>query len=542
MDADQTSGWIGTVLQNKWRIEAKIARGGVATVFRATHRQGQRAAIKIMHAQYARNADVRTRFLREGYAANTVGHPGVVRVLDDDVTEDGSPYIVMELLEDGELLEDRRERLGGHLPVVEAVAICDRVLDVLAAAHDKGIIHRDIKPDNIFVLPDGKVKVLDFGIAHIKEAVLKREMTATGLLLGTPEFMAPEQALGAKGQIDARTDIFAVGATLFTLLSGQAVHMAPTVTQQLIAMSTRQARSLLATKAPVPPELVPVVDRALSLDKNGRWPSARAMQAALRAAMPEARPPEITIEKATEAPTPARPRPLPPLAPPPPTRASARPTPIVNDEGPQSARTVVRVPTTVPAPTAPTGDIVTARLPPMPAEDDAEAAVETVRGVTTISDEVATLPHRPSFETPPATIAIGSAVPPTEHDPSVTAATPRFGAPRPPPPQPVVPLHKLGTARMTPGPPAVGQIAPPPMPLHEPRQWPSNRPPPLTGPPPPPGLAQPLGAPLPARASRYGTVPPPNANDGASGVKVAILLLTMIFGVVAIVVGYLTLR
>ena len=138
------SGWIGTILQNKWRIEAKIARGGVATVFRATHRRGQVAAIKIMHPEYARNPDVRSRFLREGYAANKVGHPNVVSVLDDDVTEDGSAYIVMELLEHGELLEERREKQGGRLPTDEVARIADQVLDVLAAAHDKGIIHRDL--------------------------------------------------------------------------------------------------------------------------------------------------------------------------------------------------------------------------------------------------------------------------------------------------------------------------------------------------------------------------------------------------------------
>lgn len=216
---DRSSGWIGTVLQDKWHIEAKIARGGVATVFRARHRQGQVAAIKIMHPQLSRNEDIRRRFLREGYAANKVGHSGVVRVLDDDMTDDGTPFIVMELLDHGELLEERRERLGGRLPLGEVIRICDKVLDVLASAHDKGIIHRDIKPDNIFLLADGAVKVLDFGIAHIKEAALAHEPTATGLLLGTPEFMAPEQALGKRGLIDAQTDIYALGATMFTLRS-----------------------------------------------------------------------------------------------------------------------------------------------------------------------------------------------------------------------------------------------------------------------------------------------------------------------------------
>ncbi|MBX3199040.1 MAG: protein kinase [Labilithrix sp.] len=303
------SGWIGAVLQDKWRIEAKIARGGVATVFRATHRRGQVAAIKIMHPEYARNADVRSRFLREGYAANKVGHPGVVRVLDDDVTADGSAYIVMELLDHGELLEDKRERSGGRLPVAEVAHVCDQVLDVLAAAHEQGIIHRDIKPENVFVLEGGTVKVLDFGIAHIKEAAVQAEPTATGLLLGTPEYMAPEQALGKRGQIDAHTDVYAVGATMFTLLSGEAVHVQDTLSNLLMAAASRQARSLAATRIgrELPREVIAVVDKALALEKPRRWPGVREMQAALRKAVPQ-----------SYAPTPA-PTPRPSALPPPPT-------------------------------------------------------------------------------------------------------------------------------------------------------------------------------------------------------------------------------
>jgi eukaryotic-like serine/threonine-protein kinase len=281
-EKDRSTGWIGTVLQDKWRIDSKIARGGVATVFRGMDREGKTAAIKIMHPQYSRNDDVRRRFLREGYTANKVEHPGVVRVLEDGASSDGTPYIVMELLDNGELLEERRERLGGRLAAGEVVRVCEQVLDVLATAHDKGIVHRDIKPDNIFVLADGTVKVLDFGIAHIKEAALKHEPTATGLLLGTPEFMSPEQAVGVRGQIDAKTDIFSLGATMFTLLSGEAVHVYETLSALLLAVATRQARSLSSAKfKDLPRELVAIVDKALALEKPRRWPSARAMQEAL---------------------------------------------------------------------------------------------------------------------------------------------------------------------------------------------------------------------------------------------------------------------
>jgi serine/threonine protein kinase len=284
---EASSRWIGTVLDDKWHIDAKIARGGVATVYRATHRQGQIAAIKIMHPEYARNEEVRKRFLREGYAANKVGHRGVVRVLDDDVTSDGSAYIVMELLHRGELLEDKRERLGGRLGIAESVEVCHQVLDVLAVAHEKGIIHRDIKPENIFVLDDGTVKVLDFGIAHLKELARQQEATATGMLLGTPEYMSPEQVLGKRGQIDAQTDVYAVGATLFTLLSGESVHVHDTLNALLVATASRQARSLSsAAFKELPRALITVVDKALALEKPRRWQTARAMQLALREVVP----------------------------------------------------------------------------------------------------------------------------------------------------------------------------------------------------------------------------------------------------------------
>ncbi len=281
------SRWIGTVLHDKWHIDAKIARGGVATVYRATHRQGQVAAIKIMHPEYARNEEVRKRFLREGYAANKVGHRGVVRVLDDDITSDGSAYIVMELLHRGELLEDKRIRLGGRMAIPEAVEVCHQVLDVLAVAHDKGIIHRDIKPENIFVLDDGTVKVLDFGIAHLKELARQQEATATGMLLGTPEYMSPEQVLGKRGHIDAQTDVYAVGATLFTLLSDESVHVHENLNALLIATASRQARSLASVAyKELPRALITIVDKALALEKPRRWESARAMQTALREVVP----------------------------------------------------------------------------------------------------------------------------------------------------------------------------------------------------------------------------------------------------------------
>lgn len=290
--------WIDIVLRDGWRIDAKIARGGVATVFRASNAQGERAAVKILHPELAQNHEVKQRFLKEGFAANTVGHPGVVRVLSHAVADDGSAYLVMELLE-GKLLEDRRTEAGGTLPLDEVLDIADQLLDVLAVAHDKGIVHRDLKPENLFVVEGGQLKVLDFGIAHIRETLLERDTTQTGVLIGTPDFMSPEQAGGKSGQIDAQTDVWAVGATLFTLLSGKPVHDAASIPGLLFAAASRPARSLGSVVKNVPPAVVAVVDRALSLDKTGRWPSARTMKEALRGAIPR------VSSSAQAAPTPS---------------------------------------------------------------------------------------------------------------------------------------------------------------------------------------------------------------------------------------------
>jgi tRNA A-37 threonylcarbamoyl transferase component Bud32 len=260
--------------------------GGMAVVYAATHRNAKRFAIKMLHPELSLNADIKTRFLREGYAANSVGHPGTVAVLDDDTAEDGTAFIVMELL-DGDSVEGLWERQGGRLPVVTAVVIVDQLLDVLSSAHAKGIVHRDIKPANLFVTRDGSVKVLDFGIARAREAASGAgtgKGTGTGVLLGTPAYMAPEQAMAKSSEVDAQTDVWAAAATLFTVLSGQLVHVGDNASQLLIAAATQPARLLLSVAPHVPPAIAQVVDRGLAFHKQARWVSAAEMRGALRQA------------------------------------------------------------------------------------------------------------------------------------------------------------------------------------------------------------------------------------------------------------------
>lgn len=291
----QESRWSGRILRDKWRIDGRIARGGMGTVFQATHRNnGSLAAIKILHPQFSRDTDTRSRFLQEGYAANQVNHPGVVRILDDDETEEGLAYIVMELLE-GELVEQRRIRKGGKLALAEVYDIADQLLDVLASAHDKDIVHRDIKPDNLFLTTQGKVKVLDFGFAQMKSG-FRTETTATGFLLGTPGFMAPEQAIGNRPLIDARTDIWAAGATLFMLLTGQPVHPGESPAEMLVAAANYPVRAIATLEPGLPTKLSAAIDKALAFDKKDRWEDARSMQAALRA-VPGRAPPKEPIRR-----------------------------------------------------------------------------------------------------------------------------------------------------------------------------------------------------------------------------------------------------
>jgi serine/threonine protein kinase len=274
---------LGQMLRGKWRLDRLLGVGGMAAVYVGVHRNGMRGAVKMMHVETGLNEDSRARFLREGYAANRVDHPGAVRVLDDDVAEDGSAFLVMDLLE-GETLEARAAaRPDFRLEMNEVLGFADELLDVLAAAHDKGIVHRDIKPENLFLTRRGELKVLDFGIARMREGADSARMTTTGAALGTPAFMPPEQALGNWDQVDARTDLWAAGATMFTLLTGRYVHDADTIQKMMLAAMTLPAPRLGLVRPDLPPELGQIIDGALAFDQAQRWPDARAMQHAVRA-------------------------------------------------------------------------------------------------------------------------------------------------------------------------------------------------------------------------------------------------------------------
>jgi len=277
---------LGTMLRGKYRLDRILGIGGMAAVYAATHRNGKQFAVKVLHADLSLRSDMRTRFLREGYLANRVNHPGAVNVLDDDVAEDGGAFLVMELLR-GESVEALWDRMNHKVPIALVAGIGIQLLDVLAAAHAHQLVHRDIKPANLMLTLDGTVKVLDFGIARLRDVAHVRA-TQTGTSLGTPAFMAPEHAMAKGDEIDAQTDVWAAGATLFTLASGELVHEAENAQQILILSATKPARSLATVLPDAPPAFVEVVDRALAFHKGERWASATAMREALRTASVEA--------------------------------------------------------------------------------------------------------------------------------------------------------------------------------------------------------------------------------------------------------------
>jgi serine/threonine-protein kinase len=272
---------IGSVIKDKWRLDRLLGVGGMACVYAATHRNKKRAAVKMLHREYSTDSAITERFLREGYLANSVGHRGVVTVDDDDTAEDGAAFIVMELL-DGETLEQRWRRNERRLPLEEILAIADQVLDALAAAHEKGVVHRDLKPENLFLTREGVVKLLDFGIGRLKEMKGVVTTTLSGATMGTPAFMAPEQARGRWEEVDGQTDLWALGATLFTLLTGEYVHEGQTINETLALACTQPARLIRSLRPDLPERAASLIDRALAYAKTERFSDARAMQAEVR--------------------------------------------------------------------------------------------------------------------------------------------------------------------------------------------------------------------------------------------------------------------
>jgi serine/threonine-protein kinase len=278
-------GRLGSCLGG-WTLQELIGMGGMAAVYRATSAAGEVGAVKVMHRHLAGHAEWVRRLRREADLLLALEHPGLVRLLERKALDDGTPFLVMELL-DGGTLEALRKASAGALPLTDVLDHAREVLDVLAYTHARGIVHRDLKPSNVFVTTRGALKVLDFGIAS-HPALAGGDATlasATRGILGTPAYMAPEQARGRWEFVDHRSDLWAVGAMIFTLASGQFVHVAVTENERLGLAMTRRARPLASVLPGVDGRVASVVDRALAYDTRDRFQSASDFRVALEAAL-----------------------------------------------------------------------------------------------------------------------------------------------------------------------------------------------------------------------------------------------------------------
>jgi len=262
----------------------------MATVYEAVNsRLNKRVAMKFIDAGLALNEDAKERFQREALAAGAVDSPNIVQIFDADVTEDGSAYIVMELLH-GQDLGAYIETCG-CLEVDETLRIGAQIVKAIHHAHKAGIVHRDLKPDNIFLSEREDepmvVKLLDFGVSkftHREKAPVKA-LTRVGAIVGTPHYMSPEQAQGR--DVDGRTDIYSVGAILFECLTGQPPHTGNNYEQIIVDICTREVDDVREHNADVPAPVAEVIKKALSQERDARYGSARELLTALFANAPQ---------------------------------------------------------------------------------------------------------------------------------------------------------------------------------------------------------------------------------------------------------------
>ena len=274
---------IGDVIDDKYRVLRVLGRGAVGAVYAAENLKIlRRVAIKVLHQNVRQDSDLGLRFLREAQTAGRVGSDRIVEVLDFGELSNGQNYLVMELLE-GQSLRERLKAVGGRLqPNVLLPMMCD-LLEGLNDAHQAGVVHRDLKPDNIFLERPRKgygdfVKILDFGISKFTRS--GEEHTRTGVLMGTPFYMAPEQSRGAR-HVDHRADLYAVGAMVFHALVGRPPHRA-TLFEELLLQKWRDDAPLLTDiDARVDERLATIVARALARDPDDRYQTAEELQSAL---------------------------------------------------------------------------------------------------------------------------------------------------------------------------------------------------------------------------------------------------------------------
>jgi len=374
---------VGTLIGGKYRVRDILGQGGMGTVFEALREGlGNMVAIKVLHPNQLQKKDAVQRFHHEARAAARIGHPNICEVYDVGTLDDGRPYLVMDRLT-GVTLADRIQSLGG-LPFQEVIDTLTQVLSGLHAAHEKGIIHRDIKPENVFLSQrvgcPPLAKILDFGVSKVMThhagaaGFSDVEVTRTGIVLGTPYYLAPEQARGERN-LDARVDLYACGILLYEALTGRRPFRAPNYNALLIAILTSTPRPAREIRPDIPGGFTRILEKSIERDSKDRYQTALDFQAALQPyshtplptrTTPPSRPPPRRATSVAPAAIAPRPEPIssvedlqsllesassdalvpPPPAPPPPPRSPSFVPPPFRPAG--NAPNVSKVPSRVP--------------------------------------------------------------------------------------------------------------------------------------------------------------------------------------------------
>ncbi|HEX7603420.1 MAG TPA: serine/threonine-protein kinase, partial [Polyangiaceae bacterium] len=285
---------IGKIIDGKYKINSVLGEGGMGTVFEAEHVAiGRSVAVKVLHPAQASKKVAVKRFHQEARAAGGIGHPNICEVYDMGTLPDASPYLVMERLT-GETLSSRIAAEGG-LPFDEMIDVGMQVLAGLAAAHERGILHRDIKPENVFLVRragfPAVVKILDFGVSKITTSIGHSEweeetdLTKTGMVMGTPYYMSPEQARGERN-LDARVDIYATGVLLYEALTGRRPFAGSNYNSLLLQILAGNAPPMRQLRPSVPSAIEEIVARAMATKRDDRYPTAAEMQRALARVRP----------------------------------------------------------------------------------------------------------------------------------------------------------------------------------------------------------------------------------------------------------------
>jgi serine/threonine-protein kinase len=287
--AESSDGLVGVTLNETYAVERLLGEGGMGRVYLARHARiaQKRVAVKVLHPEFSSNQQVLARFQREAEAAAAISHPNVVAVLDIDTTRRGMPYLVCEYLEGVDLSDHLHE--VKRLDVLDAVSVTRQLCRGLHAAHARGVIHRDLKPPNVFLVGDFSkgapprlfAKILDFGLSSFRADEGGPSLTKTGVIMGTPSYMAPEQARGKR--VDHRADVYGLGTILYTVLTGRAPYDEETPQATILALLNSEPPRPRSLVGSIPPHLELVIERAMAKNPDDRYPDMLAFEQALDA-------------------------------------------------------------------------------------------------------------------------------------------------------------------------------------------------------------------------------------------------------------------